>query len=1078
MSGPTRFQKRTAAYVIKRFWEDVPPAQRFLVADEVGLGKTVVAREVIAEALRRRGRRPIDIVYLCSSQPVASQNLKRLALGHNGTAQATRLSLLATEARSRDQVRYFALTPDTSFKVTGRAGHVRERSLIFWCLRRHFRSAGFRAMMQQVSDASWNDRLNELSRKKPNTRITKAFAAAVLKDKALVKEIRDCALKALDASAATPDYKRRRNQAIGRLRKELAIRSADTVASNALIIVDEFQRFSQLFDMRRVETDYGVKLADRLLTNTAMGRRVLLLSATPYRLPGGSLAPGEKPYADFVELVHFLAGLNEATAIEDSLDEFARALRSHPADESEVTAARDKVQAILRRVMSRTERTGSTANAMVTEDVRALIVEREDLAGAIAARRVARRLKTHDVIEYWKSAPYLLDFMRDYQFRATAIAATGSDRRFVAREAKRGHLLLDLASLRRLDPVAKPSARLRNLIRDAAPVGAERLLWVAPSLPYVRPEGLFAEAATGLKRLIFTEWRLAPDAISAMVSYEMEQRLAADLRGTRRRRTRRNNRELNQRHKRFGELGDMLRLGRPDRLVSDPTLGMAPLALLLSGARLAALGDPLKVALEARGPIERTTLLATVRQNVVKALRPLGRVPSTGRIDERWYWAAPLLLEDRRAVDSWLATADPFLSGEEAGSLDLARVQDAIGMVLDDPGRLGRRPRDLALVVARLAIGSPGMCAYRALSRAAQEVSEGVLRRSAFHVARGFQTLFNHGESAAAVQLQFPGRNRAYWSQVLDYCISGNLQALLDEQLHFEVDGLSLFEGTATARLEKAAKAIHASLTLRRASIEVRGLEHRRRKGRRDTEVVRLRCRHALRFAEIKEADGATSRLDAVRTAFNSPFRPFLLASTTVGQEGLDFHPWCHSVVHWNLPRSPVELEQREGRVHRYKGHAVRLNIARGVGIAGLAANGARPDNDPWTLMFAVAAEQDKGNDLAPYWLFEHCPSPVQIQRIVPILTWSREHDAWPRLRDRLATYRLVMGMPRQDDLLETLERNGVTPEQAWAWKIDLSPPEQPAPVYPPPHLIALPTTRSRDEDTGVLEKEVGMQAA
>jgi hypothetical protein len=166
-----------------------------------------------------------------------------------------------------------------------------------------------------------------------------------------------------------------------------------------------------------------------------------------------------------------------------------------------------------------------------------------------------------------------------------------------------------------------------------------------------------------------------------------------------------------------------------------------------------------------------------------------------------------------------------------------------------------------------------------------------------------------------------------------------------------------------------------------------------------------------------------------------------LLASTAVGQEGLDFHPWCHAVVHWNLPRSPVELEQREGRVHRYKGHAVRLNVARGIGIAELAVVGAGPDADPWRRMFALASKQDTENDLAPCWLFENCPAPVRIKRIVPVLGWSREDEAWPRLRDRLATYRLVMGMPRQDDLLETLERNGITPDQARAWSINLMPP-------------------------------------
>jgi len=84
------------------------------------------------------------------------------------------------------------------------------------------------------------------------------------------------------------------------------------------------------------------------------------------------------------------------------------------------------------------------------------------------------------------------------------------------------------------------------------------------------------------------------------------------------------------------------------------------------------------------------------------------------------------------------------------------------------------------------------------------------------------------------------------------------------------------------------------------------------------------------------ETTGNVARADAVREAFNSPFRPFILASTTIEQEGLDFHTWCHAVVHWNLPANPVDLEQREGRVHRYKGHAVRRNVTSHLGLEGL----------------------------------------------------------------------------------------------------------------------------------------------
>ena len=147
-----------------------------------------------------------------------------------------------------------------------------------------------------------------------------------------------------------------------------------------MIIVDEFQRFSHLLDVSRIETDLAVRLAERLLTDSLPGRRVLLLSATPYRLPGGALAPGEKPYDDFVGLVRFLAGRDAAIALESALDAFSRALRAHQPVEAEVMQARDGAQAILGKIMSRTERTGSTkrADGMVAEDVRVLASEQGD----------------------------------------------------------------------------------------------------------------------------------------------------------------------------------------------------------------------------------------------------------------------------------------------------------------------------------------------------------------------------------------------------------------------------------------------------------------------------------------------------------------------------------------------------------------------------------------------------------------------------------------------------------------------------------------------------------------------------
>jgi superfamily II DNA/RNA helicase len=93
----------------------------------------------------------------------------------------------------------------------------------------------------------------------------------------------------------------------------------------------------------------------------------------------------------------------------------------------------------------------------------------------------------------------------------------------------------------------------------------------------------------------------------------------------------------------------------------------------------------------------------------------------------------------------------------------------------------------------------------------------------------------------------------------------------------------------------------------------------------------------------------------------------FVLISTSVGQEGLDFRPYSHAVVHWNLPSNPIDLEQREGRVHRYKNHAIRRNVARQF-----AAAAVQEDGDPWTQAFELAtrAGDPEDGDLVPFWVY------------------------------------------------------------------------------------------------------------
>jgi hypothetical protein len=280
-----------------------------------------------------------------------------------------------------------------------------------------------------------------------------------------------------------------------------------------------------------------------------------------------------------------------------------------------------------------------------------------------------------------------------------------------------------------------------------------------------------------------------------------------------------------------------------------------------------------------------------------------------------------------------------------------------------------------------------------------------------------------------------------YWLLCLDHGLEGNLSSLLDEQVHILSESLGVTDTAGDERAKRIGTEIRESLSIRTSQLSLDEIRPRPRVGVVDAVGFKLRCRFALRFGEMKD-EKAESRAETVRSAFNSPFRPFVLASTSVGQEGLDFHLWCHAVVHWNLPSNPVDLEQREGRVHRYKGHAVRKNVARAVGRSVLRDHWT-PGVDPWRVLFDQARVM-RGNDLQAYWLFE-TENGATIERRVPLLPLSRDAAQLTRLKRGLALYRLVFGQPRQEDLLvhlgDRLSQEGIDRAVA-EWRIDLAPPD------------------------------------
>jgi len=67
---------------------------------------------------------------------------------------------------------------------------------------------------------------------------------------------------------------------------------------------------------------------------------------------------------------------------------------------------------------------------------------------------------------------------------------------------------------------------------------------------------------------------------------------------------------------------------------------------------------------------------------------------------------------------------------------------------------------------------------------------------------------------------------------------------------------------------------------------------------------------------------------------FNTPYRPEILVSTAVGEEGIDLHRECRHVLHHDLCWNPAVLEQRTGRVDRIGSRVERERVdsARGDG--------------------------------------------------------------------------------------------------------------------------------------------------
>jgi len=1031
------FQRSTVDYVFDRFYGK-DPTRRFLVADEVGLGKTLVARGIIARTIdhlwESKGR--LTVVYICSNKDIASQNIKRLSIpGCHFSERSTRLTLLPLELQDlgKHPVDVIALTPGTSFDQRGGGGEIRERALLYWLLNKAWRIHGSRKALNVLTNYagvdSFKRTVDNIDRSKINKAIIRSFTEAlklrIAQEKAKgepdLKKRFNTLCKAFHRKNArtTDDDWRARSRWIGEMRHLLARVCLESFSPD-LIILDEFQRFSHLLD----ESSEAGELARVLFDagDGGTGTRLLLLSATPYKSLRMHHEKADGESNGFVTLVKALEDDPESD-FHTLLDDYRASLPTirDPQGLAAMRSIRDRIEKRLRKIIVRTEKsTGSGAGSSMLAEPSPprMDLKTTDVQAFLGTQRIAEHVGAGDVIEYWKSAPYLFNFMEGYALKKVFDGRT-RDARLARLTDKRNGTFLDFEDIdayRRIEPT---NARLRSLEEETVGRGMWKLLWLPPSLGYYQPGGPYADHQLSdvTKRLVFSSWHVVPRAVASLVSYEAERRM---MNGS--------SRSGKSRTERWAKQRALLRFEEKSRRLS----GLPVFNLVYPCITFAEKLDPRELAVgkTARGAL---TIIGKQIRKMATALK----LPSSrdGKADERWYWMLPMLLDAANYTEeseTWWSSdrLDSEWSGtDQEVTIGWARhlevAQRTLENVKEGKMILGPKPKNLFKVLACVASAAPATAALRALWRSSgrSTIDCFAIRLAAAKVGWSFLSLFNHPEVTSLIRSEI--KSGAYWRRVLAYAHDGQLQAVLDEYVHVLSSSFAASSCSEPSVIEEITGQIIDSVSLRSAPLSADQIETTSNGRKIEISNVSMRLRFAMRFGEEKErhdpGDGIgnnprTSRKERVRAAFNSPFWPFVLVSTSVGQEGLDFHHYCHAITHWNLPANPVDLEQREGRIHRYKGHAIRKNVAARYGTKALKSG----DHDTWATAFDLAiSKRDKNeNDLVPFW---HFPGESKIERHVPALPFSKDARRIEALREALAIYRLVLGQSRQEDLIDYL---------------------------------------------------------
>lgn len=994
------FQEETAQHIVDLFNSG---KNRVLLADEVGLGKTIVSRRVVE--LMKQNAESFKVIYVCSNQNIISQNAEKLGIEKVNVLKLSE-SRLSTQHRTlyekKNQKEYLIpITPSTSLDVTKGYGNAYERAMIYTLIEEDFDDAEKKDLKCYLDvyasknnageiihtyEFSENSKFLNFRQKEENKDYYNCIREKLVNNASYKKQIETIKTKlnCLNSAQTNNDDNNRKRPGINELRNIFCEISLSMLEPD-LVIMDEFQRYNDLIKTGDTEQK---RLTDKLFNCHA---KILLVSATPYK-PYDTIGElnqgdGSHHFEEFMQLMKFLMGDEIFQEFKKTWKEYSDILPSVSSQNIEyLIEVKNKAEEMLRNYIVRTERYQpnlETSPKMVNiiptpADIDSYIQMRTLLQKASV--KIGEKAPSYN-IDYSKSAPFLLSFMSDY-----------AETRFLKKsQIRKGdvhshhHLLLNYDDIQNNKVTASSNARLKAFydLLFAKAKNSALLLWVPTSKPYYNTHGIYNACADFSKFLVFSKWGFVPRMLATMLSMISRQEIKYKTKEE-------NKKESNTLYK-YREL------------LLSPFCNIA---------------DNEDFRIDTHNGCDVQRLQKIIKENIEKNIKKL--------------FGTKIKKDDNKK-----ATYNLILGLMK--SLNKDTISQEVSLAYNDR---------ILTILANIIIASPGICLYRCfkddylcslkweyLSSAKNDDENQTSRHlqnkntTLFTFAVSLLNMLGNTESEAVIKsCTAPA---PYYAQVLEYCVEGNLQAVIDEYAY--VLG---YTGVGNNDKSELWKKMDRSI-INRTNLDIETQETFF-DGR--TKKKSISIWYACDFAnQSKNDDKTQERNTNVQSAFNSPFRPFVLASTSVGQEGLDFHLYCRKIVHWNIPANPVNFEQRFGRINRYEGLAIRRSLAH-----------LFPNAKSWKDIFQDAEEAWKQygyNNMVPHWCLPKeviegdTKSKIEfIENLFMLYPMSIDDIAMSDLIEKQRLYRLTMGQADQEFIMEILRSIDIEDDKLKELMFNLSP--------------------------------------